>query len=58
MRTLRALVDFGTRAEIAEALFVSENTVKFHLRGIYRKLEVSNRADAIKAARSKFLIDK
>jgi DNA-binding CsgD family transcriptional regulator len=33
--------------EIAEALFVSVNTVKFHLKNIYEKLGVSNRKEAI-----------
>lgn len=31
---------------IAEALGISENTVKFHVAGIYRKLEVRTRAEA------------
>jgi DNA-binding CsgD family transcriptional regulator len=33
--------------EIAETLFVSVNTVKFHLKNIYEKLGVSNRKEAI-----------
>lgn len=37
-----------TTAEIAEALFVSANTVKTHQRAIYRKLGVSGRGEAIK----------
>lgn len=36
--------------EIAEALFVSEETVKSHLKSLYRKLSVSDRADAIALA--------
>ncbi|GAA1176590.1 response regulator [Pseudonocardia alaniniphila] len=35
---------------IATKLFVSEETVKTHSRGIYRKLEVSDRAGAVAAA--------
>ena len=35
---------------IAQALDVSENTVKFHLKNIYAKLSVDNRTAAIKAA--------
>ena len=37
--------------EIAQALFVSENTVKTHLASIYRKLEVDRRVDALRVAR-------
>jgi LuxR family maltose regulon positive regulatory protein len=33
--------------EIADALFISRNTLKSHLRSIYRKLGVSTRHDAI-----------
>ncbi len=36
--------------EIAEEVFVSVNTVKFHLKNIYQKLGVSNRAEALKYA--------
>ena len=32
---------------IAEELFVSRETVKFHIKNIYRKLNVSNRVEAI-----------
>ena len=41
-----------TTIQIAESLFVSENTVKTHIRHILDKLEASNRAEAVsKAAR-------
>ena len=33
--------------EIADALFISRNTMKSHLRSIYRKLGVRNRQDAV-----------
>jgi two-component system, NarL family, response regulator DegU len=33
--------------EIAEALIISEKTVKAHLRSIFRRLEISNRAQAV-----------
>ncbi|GAB3706396.1 LuxR C-terminal-related transcriptional regulator [Mariniluteicoccus flavus] len=48
LRNLRAAESIG---ELAERLFVSPNTVKTHLRRIYKKLSVSSRADAIERAR-------
>ena len=43
--------------EIADELFVSVNTVKVHLRGLYRKIGVSNRRDAVVRARALRLLD-
>ena len=40
-----------TRREIAGALFISLETVKTHIRGLYQKLGVTTRADAIAAGR-------
>ena len=36
-----------TNGEIAEAVFVSVNTVKTHLKNVYTKLGVSNRKEAL-----------
>ena len=36
--------------EIAERLFISERTVKFHVGIIFQKLGVSNRAEAVSKA--------
>ena len=43
--------------EMATHLFVSENTVKFHLKHIYSKLNVSSRLQAIAKARDLGLIN-
>lgn len=45
-RRVAELVAGGRRnREVAQALFVTENTVEFHLRGIYRKLGIRSRAE-------------
>lgn len=44
------------REEIASRLFLSEGTVKTHLKNIYQKLEVSGRVSAIKVAQLQGLI--
>ncbi|MFW2003738.1 LuxR C-terminal-related transcriptional regulator [Acinetobacter baumannii] len=43
--------------EIARRIFVSENTVKFHLKNIYAKLAVNSRLQAINAARQMKLVN-
>jgi LuxR family maltose regulon positive regulatory protein len=48
---LRLLPSRLTLREIAAELFVSPNTLKFHLRVIYRKLGVNSRAGAVETAR-------
>ena len=42
--------------EIAKNVFVSENTVKYHLKNIYSKLRVSSRLQATSAARQMGLL--
>ncbi|MCI8424105.1 MAG: helix-turn-helix transcriptional regulator [Adlercreutzia sp.] len=42
---LRLLVEGNTAAQITEALVVSPNTTKTHLRNLYRKLGINRRAD-------------
>ncbi|WP_369195064.1 LuxR C-terminal-related transcriptional regulator [Streptomyces djakartensis] len=48
---LFALAEMMSTEEIAAELHVSVNTVKTHLKSIYRKLAVSRRADAVRRAR-------
>jgi LuxR family maltose regulon positive regulatory protein len=48
---LRYLQSMLSNEEIAAKLFVSVNTVKTHVRHIYRKLDVSHRRDAVRRAR-------
>lgn len=42
---LRLALDDHTNAEIAETLFVSESTVKFHMRNLLKKTDCKNRAE-------------
>lgn len=51
LNVLQHLVSSMTTAEIAQALFVSVNTVKTHQRAIYRKLGVNGRRAAVNRAR-------
>ncbi len=48
---IRKLITGRNNREIGEELFISQNTVKTHVRNIYRKLQVSNRVQLIHAIR-------
>ncbi|MGZ4619006.1 MAG: LuxR C-terminal-related transcriptional regulator [Frankiaceae bacterium] len=48
---LRYLPTLLTNAELAEQMYISVNTVKAHLKSLYRKLEVPNRREAVHRAR-------
>ena len=48
---LRQLAGPLSRREIAAALYVSPDTVKTHLRGIYRKLPAASRSEAVERGR-------
>ena len=50
LRVLRALAQGASNKRIASELFITEQTVKFHLTNIYRKLDVSNRTEATRFA--------
>jgi DNA-binding NarL/FixJ family response regulator len=45
LEVARMVVDRRTNPEIARALFLSEKTIETHMRNIFRKLDVSSRAD-------------
>lgn len=49
---LRHLASGATSEQIARELYVSVNTIKSHLRGVYRKLGVTSRREALVAART------
>jgi DNA-binding NarL/FixJ family response regulator len=55
---LEALESGGSNREIAERLFVAEQTVKFHLTNIYRKLGVSSRTEAVHYAYANGLVER
>jgi len=51
LAVLRLLPTRLTQQEIAQELYVSVNTVRTHIQGIYRKLGVASRQEAITHAR-------
>lgn len=54
---LRYLVEGLTNAEIAERMFISRSTVKFHVSSLLAKLNVTTRAEAITVALKAGLVD-
>ena len=54
---LRALASGLTNQAIGRKLWVSEQTIKFHLRNVYRKLGVSSRTEAARYAHEVGLVD-
>jgi len=54
---LKYLVEGDVNKEIAKKLFVSSETVKSHIKHIFRKLDVTNRVEAVrKAAKENLLL--
>ena len=53
---LRYLPATLSKAEIASEMSVSVNTVKTHMKNIYRKLDVTDRAQAVRRARTLHLV--
>jgi len=54
---LRALVDGQSNKQIAGQFWLSEQTIKYHLTNIYRKLRVSSRTEAVRQAYEYGLIE-
>ena len=52
LELLGYLAEGCSNAEIAKQCWVSENTVKFHLKNIFRKLKVRDRGQAMMMARA------
>ena len=50
LEILKAVSRGLSNREVGKELFLSDQTVKFHLNKIYRKLRVTNRTEAAKAA--------
>ena len=56
LELLRLVASGATNNRLAGQLFVTEQTVKFHLSNIYRKLGVANRTQASRFAYSHGLV--
>lgn len=56
LEVLQAMAGGFTNRQIAASLFLSENTVKFHVSSIYSKLGAVNRAEAVRLAARRGLL--
>jgi DNA-binding NarL/FixJ family response regulator len=56
LEILRLLADGHSNSQLARMLWVTEQTVKFHLSNIYRKLGVANRTEASRWAQRNGLL--
>jgi ATP/maltotriose-dependent transcriptional regulator MalT len=56
IEVLRYLVSENSISEIGQILHISKNTMKTHLRNIYKKLGVSGRGEAAKKAKENLII--
>jgi DNA-binding NarL/FixJ family response regulator len=57
LEILRLVAEGHSNAQLARMLWVTEQTVKFHLSNIYRKLQVANRTEASRWAQVHGLLD-
>jgi len=55
LKIIKLLEEGLSNKSISERYNISENTVKFHLKNIYRKLSVHNRLQAVHKIRKKNL---
>ena len=53
---LGLLAGMLSTAEVADELYISVNTVKTHVKNIYRKLAATHRGEAVRRARQLRLI--
>lgn len=56
VQLLSWMVEGYSNKAIAQQLFISENTVKYHIKNIFQKLEVQNRTEAVAFALREGLI--
>ena len=56
LEVLQLVAAGASNSEIARRLWITEQTVKFHLSNIYRKLDVGNRTEASRYAHLNGLI--
>jgi DNA-binding NarL/FixJ family response regulator len=57
LEILQLVAEGHSNSELARMLWVTEQTVKFHLSNIYRKLNVSNRTEASRWAQLRGLLE-
>jgi DNA-binding NarL/FixJ family response regulator len=57
LEILRLVAEGHSNAQLARLLWVTEQTVKFHLSNIYRKLDVANRTEASRWAQRHGLLE-
>jgi LuxR family maltose regulon positive regulatory protein len=57
MHILKELSKGCSYKQIADALFISLNTVKFHMKSIYRKTELNSNTELMKYAFKNGLVD-
>jgi DNA-binding NarL/FixJ family response regulator len=56
LEILTLVAEGRSNSQVAEMLWVTEQTVKFHLSNIYRKLDVANRTEASRWAQMKGIL--